>query len=164
MYKEDLALNNLQWLICYKTMIWLGWVLWLINHRWLFNAKSIFILTVLFRAIQFSISTQISSIGPIDRTLSGAITPGQSEPGSDDNKGVIRISKSSSITGASPSDSLSYTGHPLGSGTPLRKCSRCILQPQSTGPDIPLNESKNLLCGLFIIIIIIIIIITKSRC
>ena len=38
--------------------------------------------TVLFQAIHFSISTQFSSIWPIDRTLSGSTTPGLSEPGS----------------------------------------------------------------------------------
>ena len=32
-----------------------------------------------------------SSIWPIYRTLSDAITPGQSGPGSDGNKGVLRI-------------------------------------------------------------------------
>ena len=40
--------------------------------------------TVLFKKIQFSISTQFkcqSSIWPIDRTLSGTTTPGQSWPG-----------------------------------------------------------------------------------
>ena len=47
--------------------------------------------TVLFQAIQFSISAQFSSIWPIDRTLSGATTPGQSGPGSDGNTGVLRI-------------------------------------------------------------------------
>ena len=36
----------------------------------------------LFQAIQFSISTQFSSIWPLDRTLSGATTPGQGRPGS----------------------------------------------------------------------------------
>ena len=46
-----------------------------------------------------------SSIWLIDRTLSGAITPGQSGPGSDGNKGVLHIPQSSSITEASPSDS-----------------------------------------------------------
>ena len=46
---------------------------------------------VLFQAIQFSISTQFSSIWLIDRTLSGATTPGQSGPGSDDNEGVLHI-------------------------------------------------------------------------
>ena len=34
---------------------------------------------------------QFSSIWPIDRTLLGATTPGQSEPGSDGNEGVLRI-------------------------------------------------------------------------
>ena len=67
--------------------------------------------TVLFRAIQFSMSTQFSSIWPLDRTLSGATTPGQSGLGSCDNEGVLRIPKNSRITGASPSDCLvSYLG------------------------------------------------------
>ena len=70
--------------------------------------------TDLFKTIQFSIRTQLSSIWPIDLTLSGAITPGQSGPGSDGNKGVPRISQSSSLTGASPSEFLvSYPGHSL---------------------------------------------------
>ena len=42
--------------------------------------------TVLLQAIHFSISTQFSFIWPIDRTLSGATTPRQSGPGSDDNE------------------------------------------------------------------------------
>ena len=36
-------------------------------------------------------------------TLSGATTLGQSWPGSDGNKGLLRIPQSSSITGTSPS-------------------------------------------------------------
>ena len=52
--------------------------------------------TVPFQTIHFS----ISSIWPIDRTLSGATTPGQSEPGNNGNKGVL------SIPGTSPSDCL----------------------------------------------------------
>ena len=47
--------------------------------------------TVPFQTIQFSISTQFSSIWPTDRTLSGATTPDQSEPGSDGNEGVLSI-------------------------------------------------------------------------
>ena len=47
--------------------------------------------TVLFQTIQFSISTQFSCIRPIDRTPSGVSTPGQSEPGSNGNEGVLRI-------------------------------------------------------------------------
>ena len=50
----------------------------------------------------------------MDRALSGATTPGQSGPGSDGNKGVLRISQSSNITGTLPSDCLvSYQGHLL---------------------------------------------------
>ena len=44
-------------------------------------------------------------------TLSGVITPGQSGLGSNGNKGVLCIPQSSSLTEASPSDSLiSYPG------------------------------------------------------
>ena len=51
----------------------------------------------------------------MDRALSGATTPGQSEPASNSNEGVLRILQSSSITGTSPSDCLvSYPGQSLG--------------------------------------------------
>ena len=70
--------------------------------------------TILFWAIQFSMSKQFSSIQSIDKTLSGACTPGQSGPGSDGNKGVLCIPRSSHITVASPLDCLmSYPGHSL---------------------------------------------------
>ena len=39
----------------------------------------------------------------IDRTLLGTTVPGQSEPESDGNKGVLRIPQSSSIPGTSTS-------------------------------------------------------------
>ena len=39
-------------------------------------------------------------------TLPGATTPSQSGPGRDRIKGVLRIPKSSSMTGISPSDCL----------------------------------------------------------
>ena len=62
------------------------------------------------------------SIGP----LSGATTPGQSEPGSDGNEGVLRTSQSSSITGTSPSDCLvSYPGHTL-AGEVLPLCREVV--------------------------------------
>ena len=68
-----------------------------------------------FYWVKFRISTQFSSIWPIDRALSGATTLGQSGPGSDGNKGVLCISHSSSITGTSPSDCLvSNLGYSLG--------------------------------------------------
>ena len=76
--------------------------------------------TVLFKTIQFNKSTQFSSIWPIDRTLSGATTPGQSRPGSDGNNGVLCIPQISSTTGISPSDCLvSYPGHLLEVVLPL---------------------------------------------
>ena len=91
--------------------------------------------TVFFQTIQFSISTQFSSIWPIDRTLSGATTTGLSGPGSNSNEGILHILQSSCITGDSPSDCLvSYAGHSLGEGlTPLQRSRQCILQPYSTG-------------------------------
>ena len=71
------------------------------------------------KTIQFSISTQFSSIWSIDGTLSGATTPSQSEPKSDGNKGVLCILQSSSITGISPTDCLvSYSGYSVGKSHP----------------------------------------------
>ena len=66
----------------------------------------LYIETVLFQTIQFSIITLFSLIQPIDRTLSGATTRGQGRLESDGNKEVLRISHSSSITAASQSDYL----------------------------------------------------------
>ena len=60
--------------------------------------------TIPFKAIQFSISRHFSSFWLIDRSLSGATTPGQSGLGSDGNEGLHRIAQSSTITGNSPSD------------------------------------------------------------
>ena len=68
-------------------------------HKYIFQLSKAF----LFQAIQFSISSQFTSIWPINRTLSGATTTGQSGPGSDGYEGVLRILQSSSITGAVPS-------------------------------------------------------------
>ena len=55
-----------------------------------------------------------SSIWAIDRTLSGATTPGQSGPGSKGNEGVLYIPKNTK-TRTSPSDCwVSYPGFMLG--------------------------------------------------
>ena len=71
--------------------------------------------TLQLQATQFSISTQFSSIWPIDRNLSGATTPNLSGPGSDGKKGVPRIPQGSRFTGASPSYCVvSYSKHSLG--------------------------------------------------
>ena len=98
--------------------------------------------TVPFLTIQFcqnSISKNsvlykyaVSSIQPIDRTLSGATTLGQSGLGSNDNEGVFLIPQSSSLTGTAPSDCLvSYPGYLLSGGLiPLQRCSWCILRYQ----------------------------------
>ena len=59
-----------------------------------------------------------SSIWPLDRNLSGATIPGQSEPGTNGNKGVLHIPQIST-TGTSPSDDLaSYPRHSLGESYP----------------------------------------------
>ena len=107
-------------------------------------------------------STLCSSIWPIDMTLSGVTTTGWSGPGSDGNKGVLRIPQSSNTTQISPSDCLVSnpgdslveswpsvekqsvysvapadwaTGLSLKVGlTSLQISSRCILQPQPNGP------------------------------
>ena len=70
---------------------------------------------MLFQTIQFSISTKFSSIWPVEKTLSGATTPGQSGPGSDGSEGVLGIHQNSCITGTSTSYCLvSYPGHSFG--------------------------------------------------
>ena len=53
--------------------------------------------TVLFQTFQFSISIQFTSIRPIDKTLSGASTLGQSEPERDSNKGFSVFSKAPTL-------------------------------------------------------------------
>ena len=107
--KMDLALNNLQRLICHKTQ----------------TTKP---------TIKHSISTLFSSIWLVDRTLTGATIPGQSKCWSDGNEEVIRIPQSSSITEALPSYCLVlYPGHSLGESYPSADvCSQCILRLQQT--------------------------------
>ena len=61
---------------------------------------------------------QLDLFNPEIGLLSGATILGQSQPGSDVNKGVLHIPQSSRITGTSPSDCLvSYLGHSLGGGS-----------------------------------------------
>ena len=89
----------------------------------------LYILTVLFQTIQLSISTLLSSIYPIDKTLSGATTQDQRGPGSNGNEWVLCIPQSSSIAVISLSDCLvSYTGRLFaGSLTPRQKCCWYVL-------------------------------------
>ena len=108
-----------------------------------------------FKQSSFNISTQFNSIWPINRTLPDATTPGQSEPRSDSNKGVLHIPQSPSITGTSPSDLVSYTGHLLGSVLPLcREAVGVFYSPSRLGKVI---ISVNLVVAAAIIIIVIII-------
>ena len=68
---------------------------------------------------QFRISTLITSISSIDRTLSCAPPLGQSGTGSDGNKVILCIPQNSSVTGASPPDFLMlYVGQSLGVSYP----------------------------------------------
>ena len=108
------------------------------HGRQLYFTYSLHVKTVLFQAVLFSISTQFkyqvikfqviqfstsmhySSISPIDRTLSGAITPSQSGPGSDGNEGGFCVPQIFSITGSSPADCLvSYSEHSLWGSYPF---------------------------------------------
>ena len=57
---------------------------------------------LLFQTIQFSIIKEFSSIYTIGRTQSDATTLGQTGLGSHRNKGILRISQSSRITGVLP--------------------------------------------------------------
>ena len=96
--------------------------------------KQLNVKTVPFQTIQLSTSTQFSSIWPIDQTLSGAATPGQSGPECNGDEGVLCISQSSSMTGTSPSDCCHILGTYWGvlpSANMQSVYSRAF--PQSTG-------------------------------
>ena len=89
---------------------------------------------VLFQAIQFNISTQFSSIWPINRSLSGATTPGQSGSRSDSDDGIhfpkIQHYWNLTIRLFSVISRTLVEGWGL---TLLQRCSWCILQLQPTG-------------------------------
>ena len=76
--------------------------------------------------------------------LSGATTACQSGHGSDGNKGVLRIPQSSSVTGASPSDSVvSYPGHLLRESYP----SADMQSMHSKAPDDWENLQRIFICS-----------------
>ena len=107
--------------------------------------------TVLFQTIQFCISMQFSPIWPIDRTLSGATTPGQNGPGNDGNEWVPCIPQGSSITGTSPSDCLmSYPGHSLGEFYPSAE----MQSVYSTTPANRARKSKNELMNSYTLVLV----------
>ena len=88
-------------------LLWFGLVLWHINHCRLFNAKSIFIhinSSISNCSVKHKYSLNVKQFWPINRTLSGAITPNQSRHGNYGNDGAFRTHQSSSINEASPLD------------------------------------------------------------
>ena len=95
-------------------------------------------ITVLFQAIQFSISTQFSSIWLIDQVL-----PLQARV----DLGVMAIKGYSAFPKAPAllePHILSYPGQSLGGGlTPLQRSSWCILQTQLTGQNWVLVVGKD---------------------
>ena len=95
--------------------------------------------------IEFSISSQFSSIWLIDRTLLGATTLGQNGPGSGGNEGLLHIPQRSSITGGWPSNCLvSYIQVTRSGVLTLCRDAACvfILQPQPTGPIRTIKTKK----------------------
>ena len=87
----------------------------------------------------------------MDRTLSGATTPGQSGRGSNGNEGVLRIPQSPSITGTSLSDrSASYPGYSLGGGvlTLCRGAVGVFFSPSRLGNDVGEGHTFMILVGI----------------
>ena len=95
-----------------------------------------------------STSTLFSIIWPIDRTLSGATTPGQSGPGSDGNKELLSIPHCSSITGTSPSDcSVSYPSYSLrGESYPFSEIQLVYSTARADWPIYLLNTTRMCMC------------------
>ena len=95
----------------------------------------------------------VCSIWSIDRTLSGATTPGLCGPGSNSNEGVLYVPQNSSILIASSLDCFeSYLGWTFVGGlTPLQRCRWRTLQPQPTrlslgGPPLYCCTVLSLVC------------------
>ena len=104
------------WLVVWLVGCLVGWLDFMTYQTFVgylipnpFSYKS----SVLFQTIQFSMSTQFTSIKPINRALSGATIPGQIGPGSNGNEGVLCIPQTPSITGTSPSDFFSVISRTL---------------------------------------------------
>ena len=82
-----------------------------------------------------------SSIWPLDNTLSDTTTPGRSGPGSNGNEEYSTLSKALALLELHYQIvSCHLQDICWGIPTPLQRCSRCILQPQPTGPNI-FNEN-----------------------
>ena len=86
-----------------------------------------------FRQFSYRISTQFSSIWPIDKSLSGATIPDQSGHESNGNKEVLCIPKTPALL--EPHRHTVYFNIQdtrWESLFPLQRCSRCILESQLT--------------------------------
>ena len=100
------------------------------EHLSLAEVRTLRVKTVLFEAIQFSISTKFSSIGAIVWTLSGATISRQNWPWSDSNEEVLCILQNSRVTGSLPSDFVvSYLGHSLEGSYLSAKKKRSVYSP-----------------------------------
>ena len=97
MYKQDLVLNNLQWLICLKP-----------NRQ---NQPN----QTLLNSLKFD-KWLNSSIWPINGILTSATNLGQSGPGSNGNEKVLYFSESSKYGGLPLDGLVSYPGHLLEKG------------------------------------------------
>ena len=85
--------------------------------------------------------------------LSIAIIQGQSGPGSDGNKGLLRILQSSSITGGSPSDCLvSYPGNSSGESDPSAEMQSVhSAAPVDLASTSMVNNAKSVYSDLFLL-------------
>ena len=95
----------------------------------------------------------VLSMSPIELNYQVLPLRDQSGPGSDGNEGVLCISQSSNITGASTSDCLVFISRTIvgESLTQLQRCCHCILQSQSTGQRLQSKIPPSLLKVILVI-------------
>ena len=99
--------------------------------------KQLNVKTLLFQATQFSISTQFSSIQPIDRTLSGATTRARVDHGAMAMNGNFAFPKAPELLEPHHQIVECHTQETRWVGlTPLQRSCLSILQPQPTGQPI----------------------------
>ena len=93
--------------------------------------------TGLLQTIHFNISTLFSSVWPIDKTLSGATTPGRVDLGVMAMKGTSYSAKLQDYWGLTIRLFRVISGYSLGCLAPLQRRSQCILpNPLPTGQSL----------------------------
>ena len=94
------------WGLKFSTTL-VGWLVGFYGKstHWVILCRKRFYLRTHIIYEQFFYKLKFWSIYPIDGTLTGATTPGQSGPGSNGNEGVLHIPQSS-IIGTSPPDAV----------------------------------------------------------